>query len=39
MIGLGMFRYVIELEPIASMPAEELVELIGPTIQRYLTEG
>jgi AcrR family transcriptional regulator len=39
MIGLGMFRYVIELEPVASMPAEELVELIGPTIQRYLTEG
>ncbi len=39
MLGVGMFRYIIELEPVASMPPEELVASIGPTIQRYLTEG
>lgn len=35
--GLVVVRYVAELEPIASMPAEDVVERIGPTIQRYLT--
>lgn len=34
--GLIMFRYIIKVEPIASAPAETLVELLGPTIERYL---
>ncbi|PWU50282.1 TetR family transcriptional regulator, partial [Micromonospora globispora] len=37
MIGLGMMRYVIRLEPVASAPVETLVAAIGPTVQRYLT--
>ena len=37
MAGLIMMRYVVRIEPIASMPAETVVALIGPTIQRYLT--
>jgi len=36
-IGLMMARYIVELEPLASLPAELVVEMIGPTLQRYLT--
>ena len=36
LIGLAMARYIVKVEPIASLPREELVEAIGPTIQRYL---
>lgn len=35
-IGLAMARYVIGMEPLASASAEDLVPLLGPTIQRYL---
>ena len=37
MIGVLMARYVIELEPLASADAAELVPILAPTIQRYLT--
>jgi len=37
LIGLGMARYVVKLEPIASAAPAELVQAIGPTIQRYAT--
>ena len=36
MVGVVMFRYVLELEPMASASEEELVALLAPTIQRYL---
>ena len=36
MAGLGMIRYIIKIEPLASMPAEDVVRHVGPTIQRYL---
>ena len=36
-IGLILLRYVLEVEPIASMPAEDVVTIYAPTIQRYLT--
>ena len=35
-IGLLGARYVVRVEPLASMDAEELVPLIGPALQRYL---
>jgi len=38
MIGLAMVRYIVKLEPVASMPADELVLAIAPNIQRYLVE-
>jgi AcrR family transcriptional regulator len=38
MVGLGMARYVIKLEPVASAEVDELAVLIGPALQRYLTE-
>jgi AcrR family transcriptional regulator len=36
-IGLMMTRYITELEPLASQPAERVAELIAPTLQHYLT--
>lgn len=37
MIGLMILRYVVCVEPLASATDDELVELVAPTIQRYLT--
>lgn len=37
MAGLVMTRYVLRLEPMASMPRDEVVAWLGPTLQRYLT--
>ena len=36
MVGLVVTRYLIALEPLASMPAEELIAAVAPTLQRYL---
>ncbi|MBB2912530.1 AcrR family transcriptional regulator [Streptosporangium becharense] len=36
LFGVVLVRYVFELEPMASAEVEELVELLGPTIQRYV---
>jgi len=38
MLGLVLCRYVLRLEPLVSLPIEDLVARIAPTIQRYLTE-
>jgi AcrR family transcriptional regulator len=35
--GLGLTRYILKVEPLASLPPEAVVAAIGPTIQRYLT--
>jgi AcrR family transcriptional regulator len=35
MIGVAFLRYVLRVEPIASIPDDELVELLAPTLQRY----
>jgi AcrR family transcriptional regulator len=37
MIGIVMFRYLVQVEPLASMSADEVVAVYAPTIQRYLT--
>lgn len=36
-IGLGMTRYVLQLEPLASADHDTLVAAIAPNLQRYLT--
>lgn len=36
-IGLGMVRYVLKLEPLASAEPAVVVAAIAPTVQRYLT--
>lgn len=37
LIGIVMTRYVLRLEPVASMPVPALVATYAPTLQRYLT--
>jgi AcrR family transcriptional regulator len=37
MVGLMMVRYVVRLEPLASAEPEDVVRLIAPNVQRYLT--
>lgn len=37
LIGVVMARYIVGLEPLASLPAEQLVALIAPNLQRYFT--
>lgn len=37
LVGLGMVRYVLQLEPLASAPTETAVAAIAPTVQRYLS--
>jgi AcrR family transcriptional regulator len=37
-VGLVMARYVIGVEPLASLPPQRLVELLAPTLQRHLAE-
>jgi AcrR family transcriptional regulator len=39
LVGLAMLRYVVKLEPLASAPVDTLAAWVGPTLQRYLTEG
>jgi AcrR family transcriptional regulator len=36
LVGMALARYVVRLEPIASMTPAELGAAIGPTIERYL---
>ncbi|MBM7767073.1 hypothetical protein JOE62_000486 [Glutamicibacter nicotianae] len=36
-IGLIVTRYIIDFEPLASMDDEQVIELVAPAIQRYLT--
>jgi AcrR family transcriptional regulator len=37
MVGLGMLRYVLKFEPLASTDREALVAAVAPNLQRYLT--
>ncbi len=37
LIGVVMARYILELEPFRSLPVHQIVETIGPNLQRYLT--
>jgi AcrR family transcriptional regulator len=37
-VGMVMARYVVKVEPLASLPPEEVVALIAPVLQRYLAE-
>ena len=37
LVGLGMVRYVLRLEPLASADRATVVAAVAPTLQRYLT--
>jgi len=36
LVGLAVTRYLLALEPLASMPADDVVAWVAPTLQRYL---
>jgi AcrR family transcriptional regulator len=36
MVGLLTSRYLLDVEPLASMPVDSVAALLGPTVQRYL---
>lgn len=35
--GLLLTRYVLAFEPLASLPAEDVIAAVAPSVQRYLT--
>ncbi|WP_432476360.1 TetR family transcriptional regulator [Nocardioides sp. GXQ0305] len=37
-LGVILLRYLVRVEPLASMPAEQVVATYAPTIQRYLVD-
>jgi hypothetical protein len=37
-MGLILLRYVLRVEPLASMSAEHVIATYAPTIQRYLAD-
>jgi AcrR family transcriptional regulator len=37
LVGTAMLRYVMEVPPLATLSADEVVKLIAPTVTRYLT--
>jgi AcrR family transcriptional regulator len=37
LVGTAVLRYIIEVPPLATLSAEEVVALIAPTVTRYLT--
>ncbi|HTQ16277.1 TetR/AcrR family transcriptional regulator [Mycobacterium sp.] len=38
-LGLALCRFVLQLPPVVEMTHDEVVEWLGPTIQRYLDPG
>jgi len=36
-LGAALCRYVLRFEPWVTMPADEIIAWLGPTLQRYLT--
>ena len=36
-VGIALARYIVRVEPLASLPPESVVELVAPIFQHYLT--
>jgi hypothetical protein len=37
LMGVVMARYIVKIEPFASLPTEQIAQTIAPNLQRYLT--
>ena len=37
LLGLALCRYILRFEPLASLPADEVVAAVAPSVARYLT--
>lgn len=38
LVGIMILRYVLQVEPLATADPEEIIAVVAPTLQRYLTE-
>lgn len=38
LVGIAFTRYLVQMQPIAALSADEVVACVAPTLQRYLTE-
>jgi AcrR family transcriptional regulator len=38
LVGVAILRYVVKVEPLATADLEDIIEMVAPTLQRYLTE-
>ncbi|WP_329135095.1 TetR family transcriptional regulator [Streptomyces sp. NBC_01476] len=38
LVGVALLRYVVKVEPLASADPAQLVDLVSPTLQHYLTD-
>jgi hypothetical protein len=36
---MALCRYILRLEPLASLPSDDVVAAVAPSVQRYLTDG
>lgn len=39
LLGLALCRYILRQEPLASLPAGDVVAAVAPSVQRYLTRS
>jgi hypothetical protein len=39
LLGMALCRYILRLEPLASLAASDVVAAIAPSVQRYLTQA
>ncbi|MBW4490911.1 MAG: TetR family transcriptional regulator [Trichocoleus desertorum ATA4-8-CV12] len=39
MLGLALCRYVLKLPPVVTLPKDVIIEEVGATVQRYLSEA
>jgi AcrR family transcriptional regulator len=39
LVGLALCRYILRLEPLASMSSDDVVAAVAPSVQRYLTQA
>jgi len=37
LVGIVMLRYIVKVEPLASADPDDVVAMVAPTLQRYLT--
>jgi AcrR family transcriptional regulator len=37
LLGVALCRYILHLEPLASLPSDDVVATVAPSVQRYLT--
>ena len=39
LLGLALCRYILRMEPLASLPADDVVAAVAPSVHRYLTRA